>query len=85
MYWRVTGSGQKPVERRDVVKERDELKELVRQAEDGLRGLVEKFADPATPYLSQPRAEVKPHFSDYDHLARIKEWGLSADDDGEAA
>jgi ATP-dependent helicase/nuclease subunit B len=59
--------------------------DMTAAAEDGLRTLVEKFDDPATPYLSQPRADAKPAFSDYNHLARIREWGLSGDDGEEAA
>jgi ATP-dependent helicase/nuclease subunit B len=85
VYWRVTGSGQKPVEFKEIVKDPERLADLVAAAETGLRGLVEKFGDPATPYLSQPRAEARPRFSDYDHLARVKEWGLSGEDEGEAA
>ena len=81
VYWRVTGSGQKPVERNSILKNDDQLETAIAEAEAGLKALVEKFDDPATPYLSQPRAEAKPKFSDYDHLARVKEWGISGDDE----
>lgn len=83
VYWKVTGGGEKPVERREIAKDAAALETLVTEAHAGLQALVEKFADPKTPYLSRPRAEAKPHFSDYDHLARCKEWGLSGDDGDE--
>jgi ATP-dependent helicase/nuclease subunit B len=81
VYWRVTGSGQKPVERKSVLAKDDSLETVIAEAGAGLKSLVEKFDDPATPYLSQPRAEAKARFSDYEHLARIKEWGISGDDE----
>lgn len=80
VYWRVTGSGQKPVERKPVAKD-EALPEIVRAAEAGLKSLVAAFDNPETPYLSQPRAEAKPKFSDYEHLARVREWGISGDDE----
>ncbi len=85
VYWRVTGSGQKPVEMIALSGRDISVADMTAAAEDGLRTLVEKFDDPATPYLSQPRADAKPAFSDYNHLARIREWGLSGDDGEEAA
>ena len=36
-----------------------------------LRGLVERFDDPATPYLAMPVAARRPRFSDYEHLERV--------------
>jgi len=85
MYWKVTGSGQKPVEQVTLSGKDFSVADMTAAAEDGLLTLVEKFDDPATPYLSQPRAEAKPKFSDYNHLARVREWGLSGDDEGEDA
>lgn len=82
VYWRVTGSGQKPVERITLASRDHSVADMMQEAEAGLRALVEKFRDEKTPYLSQPRAEAKPKFSDYEHLARVKEWGLGGDDDG---
>ncbi|MGE0667727.1 MAG: double-strand break repair protein AddB [Sphingomonadales bacterium] len=50
------------------------LEQLIADAEAGLRRLIETFDDPETPYLSQPNP-VETGFGDYDHLARVKEWG----------
>jgi ATP-dependent helicase/nuclease subunit B len=36
--------------------------------------LIDRFDDPATPYLSQPVPSKRPRFSDYAHLARVLEW-----------
>lgn len=84
VYWRVTGSGQKPVERKSVLGKDMSMETLVAEAETGLRALIERFDDPATPYLSQPRAETKSRFSDYEHLARVKEWSIAGDEEDAA-
>ncbi len=55
--------------------------ELAAAAIRGLTGLVARFDDPATPYESRPRAEAAPRFSDYEHLARVKEWSAGVLDD----
>ena len=39
----------------------------------GLKALVERFDDPATPYLAHPRPAVV-LYDDYRHLARVDEW-----------
>jgi len=80
-YWRVTGSGQKPVENKSVLGRDVDMTTLLQEAAAGLMSLVDKFDDPATPYLSQPRAEAKSRFSDYEHLARVKEWGIAGDEE----
>ena len=69
-YWRLTGAEQageiKPV--------KADAMALAVAAEAGLRALIAKFDDPATPYLARPDASRAPRFSDYEHLARVKEW-----------
>ncbi len=52
----------------------DHPEELARRAQAGLARLIETFDDPATAYESRPRADWAPRYSDYEHLARIKEW-----------
>jgi ATP-dependent helicase/nuclease subunit B len=81
VYWKVTGSGQKPVEKKSAQPKNYSVEEMIADAATGLQGLVERFDKAATPYLSQPHADAKPRFSDYDHLARVKEWGVSGDDE----
>src|SRR5580693_3641413 len=43
----------------------------------GLKVLLEAFACEDTPYLSRPFPKFAPRFSDYDHLARVKEWSAT--------
>lgn len=54
--------------------------QLAAEAFVHLRELVEKFDDPATPYEAQPNPAHAPKYSDYDHLARVKEWAAGAED-----
>ncbi len=39
--------------------------------------LLDAFACKDTPYLSRPFPKFAPRFSDYDHLARVKEWSAT--------
>ena len=43
----------------------------------GLQTLLGAFACDETPYLSRPFPKFIPRFSDYDHLARVKEWSAT--------
>jgi ATP-dependent helicase/nuclease subunit B len=45
--------------------------------------LIETFDDPATAYESRPRANWAPRYSDYEHLARVKEWSAPGADGGD--
>ena len=49
-----------------------------------LKALLDAFTQPNTPYLSRPFPKFASRFSDYDHLARVKEWS-STGGDGESA
>lgn len=81
IYWNVSNAGQKPPSSPAL----DKLEQMIVEAETGLKTLVEKFDDPATPYISQPKSAAKARFSDYTHLSRIKEWGVAGDEDEDAA
>ena len=76
-YWRLRG-GDPAGERIPVA---DDPGTLTRDAIEGLKSLVARFDFVDTPYESRPRPEVAPKFSDYEHLARSKEW--SAGGEGE--
>ena len=59
----------------------DESAEAAARAFAGLGQLVERFDDPAQPYLSRVAPQfVKARMSDYDHLARVLEWSTSGDE-----
>ncbi|MFH1157991.1 MAG: double-strand break repair protein AddB [Pseudomonadota bacterium] len=85
IYWKVTGSGQNPVEKKSAVPKDASADQIIADAEAGLKALVARFDDASTPYLSRPRHDAKPRFSDYEHLARTKEWSVAGDDGEEAA
>lgn len=72
-YIRLKG-GDDPGAVLDVALDQDEVSELAFEAKAGLSKLISDFDDAETPYLSQPRVQFKYTYSDYDHLARVKEW-----------
>lgn len=51
------------------------VEEQKERARNGLENLVRVYADPRTPYLAVPRPAYVPDYNDYEHLARVKEWG----------
>ncbi|MBX6368900.1 MAG: double-strand break repair protein AddB [Rhodospirillales bacterium] len=72
-YWRVSGlrtPGEISVPASGV----EEVASLVEDALSGLRALVARFADEATPYVPLARLRPGPVWGDYLHLARVKEW-----------
>ncbi len=60
----------------------DDPMRLAEEAYAGLLRLIETYDDPATPYPARPRADLAPRYSDYAHLARVKEWSAGANGDG---
>ncbi len=77
-YWRL-GGGQPAGKIQAFTEGHSKLPppaELARQASTGLERLIAVFDDPATPYPARPRPDYVPRFSDYDHLARVKEWSV---------
>jgi ATP-dependent helicase/nuclease subunit B len=57
--------------------------ELARQTEERLRRWIALFDDPATPYVPRPRPRYAPRYSDYEHLARVKEWSVGGGEEGD--
>lgn len=47
---------------------------LAQTAREGLLKLIATFDDPTTRYEARPNPDVAPAYSDYLHLARVKEW-----------
>jgi ATP-dependent helicase/nuclease subunit B len=79
-YWRLTGGD--PAGMLAALGEGDGLRRLIDEAVQGLLRLIAGFDDPRTPYRAQPRPERAPRYSDYVHLARVKEWSVT-DEGGE--
>ncbi|OWJ66336.1 double-strand break repair protein AddB [Inquilinus limosus] len=71
-HWRLSGAAT-PGEVKPVKPAEGDFAALADQALGGLMRLIARFDLPETPYLSQPRG-LAPRFSDYAHLARVKEW-----------
>ena len=76
LYWRLKG-GEAGGEERSAG---DDTALLTEQALDGLAGLVAAFDREETPYEARPHPDMAPKYSDYLHLARVKEWASSAEE-----
>jgi len=73
LHGKIDGGERCPVKTAD-------LATLADEALAGVAALVARFDLEGTPYPSRPRASHAPKFSDYEHLARVKEW--SAGEEG---
>jgi ATP-dependent helicase/nuclease subunit B len=69
-FWRLSG-GREPGQERLVPGPPAALAE---RAIAALAAMVEAFSRQETPYASVPRPALAPRYSDYRHLARIREW-----------
>jgi ATP-dependent helicase/nuclease subunit B len=67
-YWRLSG-GVLAGQRRPIGG--DDPDKLIASVLARVRALIERFDDPATPYLAQPAPQWAPRFSDYRHLERV--------------
>ena len=77
-YWRLSG-GEPPGE---IARPAKDIAAVTEAARDGLERLIQAYDDPATPYLSRPDPDSAPRYSDYLHLARVKEWSGTGGEDG---
>ncbi|EJL30490.1 double-strand break repair protein AddB, alphaproteobacterial type [Caulobacter sp. AP07] len=79
-YLRVTGRKPAGVEEVRAAAGVDSQEAAIK-ALNGLRELVERYDNPAQPYLSRVAPQfVHDHAGDYGHLARVFEWSTSGDD-----
>ena len=58
-----------------------DLPETITKTRDGLEIFIAAFDELSMPYRSHPRPDNGPRFSDYDHLARVKEWSAGGGGD----
>jgi ATP-dependent helicase/nuclease subunit B len=79
-FWRLSG-GNPPAEMEDA--KGGEPAALAATALEGLKQLVIAFDSPDTVYQSEPDPAFAPRFSDYAHLARVKEWSAGGPEDME--
>ncbi|HEX7966936.1 MAG TPA: double-strand break repair protein AddB [Stellaceae bacterium] len=74
-YWHLTG-GDPPGEVKPLAADAAAAQRLVADAVAGVSALIARFDDPGTPYRAVPWPEKAPRYSDYVHLARVKEWSI---------
>lgn len=77
-FWQLKGGA----EGGKTVVASDEPMTAAAEALEGLRGLIQAFDNPDTPYEARPHPEHAPRYSDYLHLARVAEWSSGVDGDG---
>ncbi len=75
-FWRLHGRD----DGGDISVVKGDLAEIAATARDGLLGLIAAFDDPTTGYEARPNPEMAPVYSDYLHLARVKEWAGDEDE-----
>lgn len=59
----------------------ENMNELLDVSYQRLKDLAAAFDFESTPYISQPNPKYAPKYSDYEHLARIKEWSVQEESD----
>lgn len=57
-----------------------EMDSLLDQTLDKIKALAALFDFETTPYICQPNPNKIPEYSDYEHLARVKEWSVSGEE-----
>jgi ATP-dependent helicase/nuclease subunit B len=75
-YWKLSGGAEAGEEQ--IVKE--PVDALMKTAREGLENLIKNFADLNMPYRAVPKPSLRPDYDDYEHLARLAEWGRAAGD-----
>jgi ATP-dependent helicase/nuclease subunit B len=85
VYIHTTG-GREPIKPREVKPGRDEersVAEIVEEHRRRFEGMIARYAKGEAAYLSRPFPKYARRFSEYDHLARVKEWSLASAGGGE--
>lgn len=81
-YWVLKG-GRSGGDDKEIKK--SDPSKLADEAMLGLAALVRLYAKAETPYYSIPRPSARPRYNDYEHLARVQEWSVLDDGEGDAA
>lgn len=71
-YWQLS--------RKEVVVS-ENVANILAETEQRIRETVNLFDFETTPYICQPNPKKVPEYSDYEHLARVKEWYVNEDED----
>lgn len=79
LYWRLKGGADGGEEKSAS----DDPVRLTSEALDGLAALVAAFDDERTPFAARPHPDRAPKYSDYLHLARLREWATGGEEGDE--
>lgn len=71
-YWQLS--------RKEVVID-DNVGKILQETEQRLREMINLFDFESTAYICHPNPKRVPEYSDYEHLARVKEWYVNEGDD----
>ncbi|MBF9233224.1 double-strand break repair protein AddB [Microvirga alba] len=85
IYLHTTG-GREPMKPREIKPGRDETRpvaEIVEEHRRRFEGMIIRYAKGEAAYVSRPFPKYARRFSEYDHLARVKEWSLASGGEGE--
>ncbi len=74
MYWKL---GNK------TVQVNEDISEVLSETEKHIVEVVNLFDFETTGYISRPNPKSAPQYSDYEHLARVKEWSVKEDGEDE--
>ncbi|MCB2106264.1 MAG: double-strand break repair protein AddB [Rhodobacteraceae bacterium] len=78
-HWRLHGRGKGG----EAMPAGEDVGALAKGALDGLTKLIATYDQESTPYPARPHPTYAPKYSDYLHLARVREWASLGDGDGE--
>jgi ATP-dependent helicase/nuclease subunit B len=81
-----TSGGRKPIVSREIRPGRDEeraVDEIVAEHRRRFLGMIARYAAGEVGFVSRPFPKYARRFSEYDHLARVKEWSLASAGGGE--
>ncbi|MBX9634376.1 MAG: hypothetical protein K2X44_05280, partial [Magnetospirillum sp.] len=76
LYWRLKGGSDGGEEKSAS----DDPVRLTSEALEGLAALVATFDDERTPFEARPHPDRAPKYSDYLHLARLREWATAGEE-----
>lgn len=77
-YWEIKGARAAD---KIVNFESKDIEDLVIEARNGLRELIQDFSQKDMPYRAYPKPKYIPRYDDYVHLARFTEWSQAAGDE----
>ena len=87
IYIHTTG-GREPIKPREIGptgKETRSVADIVEEHRRRFEGMIVRYAKGEAAYVSRPFPKYARRFSEYDHLARVKEWSLASAGGGEGS